>query len=78
MNSITATVVSNDKGGLKIHIRSIAILNIFNNVPENTIDNALLAYGWNLFNQDGVGIYEECYKGVLEVHNAGVFSGTSY
>ena len=43
--------------------------------PENTIDNALLAYGWNLFNQDGVGIYEECYKRGIKVHNAGVFSG---
>ena len=51
------------------------ILNIFNNVPENTIDNALLAYGWNLFNQDGLGIYEECYKRGIKVHNAGVFSG---
>ena len=69
-------VVSNDKGGFEdTHWDPSAILNIFNNVPENTIDNALLAYGWNLFNQDGVGIYEECYKRGIKVHNAGVFSG---
>eukprot|EP00943_MAST-04B_sp_MAST-4B-sp1_P001530 g1530.t1 len=69
-------IVSSDMGGFEdTNWDPSTILNIFNNVPANTIDNALLAYGWNLFNQDGLVIFEECFKRNIKVHNAGVFSG---
>ena len=41
--------------------------------PLGSFDSALLAYGYNLFNQDGVEILEECEARGIAVHVAGAF-----
>ena len=69
-------IVSKNTGGFETtNWEPGTILNIFDRVPDNTFDNALLAYGWNLFNQDGLVVLEECHDRGIQVHNAGVFAG---
>ena len=45
--------------------------------PAGTFDTALLAYGWNLCNQDAFEVMAVCEERGIAVHLAGIFGGTT-
>ena len=65
MNSVGFNEVGED--------RAENVLRLIRGAPAGTFDSALLAYGYNLFNQDGVEIMLECEKRGIAVHVAGAF-----
>jgi D-threo-aldose 1-dehydrogenase len=65
MNSVGFNEVGED--------RATNVLRLIKGAPIGTFDSALLAYGYNLFNQDGVEILQECEARGIAVHVAGAF-----
>ena len=65
MNSVGFNEVGED--------RAENVLRLIKGAPLGTFDSALLAYGYNLFNQDGLEILEECEARGIAVHVAGAF-----
>ena len=60
MNSVGYNEVGED--------RAANVLRLIKGAPIGTFDSALHAYGYNLFNQDGVEILQECEARGIAVH----------
>eukprot|EP01052_Picozoa_sp_SAG31_P042624 SAG31_NODE_6829_length_1875_cov_4.819820_2_plen_321_part_00 len=54
------------------------IIDFIEAAPEGLFDSALLAYGWNLLNQDAYEVMAVCAQNGISVHLAGIFGGGQY
>lgn len=54
--------------------RADYILKYLQKYPKGTFDNVMVAGAWNLIDQDGMELLQECQKLGVKVHNVGIFA----